>query len=135
VSERTFVDTSSYYALMDPRDDNHAAAVTAVQRLGRAGVDLYTTNFVVAESHGLILNRMDRDAAERFLDRLYAGATHIIRATEADETRARNIVHQYRDKEYSLVDAISFAVMQRLHIRVAWTYDEHFAQFGFALAR
>lgn len=133
MSERTFVDSSAYYALTDSRDHNHGAAVGAAQRLAHDGNDLYATNYVAAETHGLILNRLDRDSAERFLDRLYAGSTHIIRATEGDERRAREIIHQQRDKEYSLVDAISFAVMERLHLRQAWSYDQHFSQFGVAL--
>jgi predicted nucleic acid-binding protein len=86
---------------------------------------------VLIELHGLILNRIDRDTAERVLDALYASATRIIRATERDETRARQIIHRHHDKNYSLIDAISFAVMQRLHLRQVWTYDHHFAQFGF----
>ncbi len=135
MSQRTFVDSSAYYALTDPRDDNHAAAVSVAQNLAREGSDLYTTNFVTAEAHSLILNRTDRDTAERFLDRLYAGSTHIIRATEGDERRPREIIHQQRDKEYSLVDAISFAVMARLHLRQAWSYDQHFSQFGMALVQ
>jgi len=65
------------------------------------------------------------------LDETCAGATKIIRLLERDETQAREIIHQNKDKEYSLVDASSFALMQRLHIRVAWTYDQHFEQFGF----
>lgn len=92
---------------------------------------MYTTNFVVAEMHGLLLNRLDRDTAQRTLDRIYAGSLRIVRATEHDETCAREIIRQSQDKEYSLVDAISFAVMERLHIRHAWTYDHHFRQYGF----
>lgn len=56
-----------------------------------------------------------------------------MRATERDETRARAILRPHQDKDYSLVDAISFAVMERLHLRQAWTYDHHFGQYGFAL--
>lgn len=133
MSERTFVDSSAYFVVTDPRDDNHAAAVAAAQRLAREGNDLCTTNYVAAELHGLIVTRLNRDTAERVLDHLYASTTHVIRATEGDERRAREIIHQQRDKEYSLVDAISFAVMERLHLRLAWSYDQHFSQFGVAL--
>jgi predicted nucleic acid-binding protein len=131
MSERSFVDSAAFFALADPRDDNHALAVATAQRLAREGADMYTTNFVVAEAHGLLLNRLDRDTAQRTLDRIYAGSIRIIRATERDETRAREIIHQQNDKEYSFTDAISFAVMERLHIRRAWTYDHHFRQYGF----
>lgn len=133
MSGRIFVDSSAYFAFTDPRDDNHAAAFAAAQRLAQDDSDLYTTNYVAAETHGLMVNRLDRDSAERFLDRLYAGSTHVVRATEGDERRARQIIHQHRDKEYSLVDAISFAVIERLHLRQAWSYDQHFSQYGCAL--
>jgi predicted nucleic acid-binding protein len=131
MSERVFVDSSAYYALADPRDDHHTEAVAEQQRLIQAGSELYTTNAVIIETHGLILNRMDRDTAQRVLDRLYASTTRIIRATEGDETRARAIMRQHRDKAYSFTDAISFATMRRFHLKLVWTYDRHFSQFGF----
>ncbi len=133
MSGRIFVDSSAYLALTSDNDDNHGVAVTAWRRLSRDGTESYTANFVAAETHGLILNRINRDTAIRVLDGLYASATRIIRATEGDERRALEILRRHTDKEYSLVDAISFAVMDRLHIHDAWTYDHHFAQFGFNL--
>ncbi len=47
-----------------------------------------------------------------------------------DETRGHTIINQYADKDFSFAHAVSFAIMDRLHIRRAWTYDEHFAQDG-----
>lgn len=135
MSGRVFVDTSAYYALTDSNETSHAAAQAVVQQLAHESTELYTTNFVIAETHTLILNRLGRDTAERVLDRLYASATKIIRATEGDERRAREIVHQYHDKEFSLIDAISFAVMERIHLNQTFTFDQHFAQFGFTLLR
>ncbi len=134
MSERVFVDTSSYYALVDQSDAMHKSAVATAHRLSKNGADLFTSNFVVVETHTLILNRLGRDSATQALARIYASTTRIIRATEADERRGREIVVQQRDKDYSLVDAISFAVMERLHLRLAWTYDHHFHQFGFTQA-
>lgn len=134
MSDRVFVDTSAYFAFLDVSEREHAIAIATSRRLSGEGAELYTTNFVVAELHALIISRINRTVAQNFIDRLYAGATHVVRATEGDETRAREIIHRHQDKEYSMVDAISFAVMERLHIRLAWSYDQHFAQFGFALA-
>lgn len=112
----------------------HKSAVATAYHLSKSGADLFTSNFVVVETHTLILNRLGRDSAAQALARIYASTTRIIRATEADERRGREIVVQQRDKDYSLVDAISFAVMERLHLRLAWTYDHHFHQFGFTQA-
>lgn len=37
------------------------------------------------------------------------------------------------DKDFSFTDALSFAVMERLRIRTAFSLDRHFAQFGWTL--
>lgn len=132
MSERIFVDTSAWYALTDPSErEHHQRARATMQRLVDEGAELYTTNYVVAETHALVLNRMNRDIAEQVLNRLYASAIRIVRATEGDETRARDLIHHHRDKPYTLADAVSFAVMQRLHLKTSWTLDSHFAEMGF----
>lgn len=41
------------------------------------------------------------------------------------------LYRKYEDKEWGLVDCISFVVMQREGIAEALTYDHHFAQAGF----
>ena len=51
---------------------------------------------------------------------------------QRDERRAREIVFGYADKDFSLTDATSFAVMERLRIPQAFTLDRNFAQFGWA---
>ena len=134
MSERVFVDTSAYYALADRSDMRHESAVATAHHLSENGSDLFTSNFVVVETYTLILNRLGRDSATQALTRIYASTTRTIRATEADKRRGREIVVQQKDKDYSLVDAISFVIMERMHLRLAWTYDHHFHQFGFTQA-
>ena len=73
-------------------------------------------------------------AAVRVLAELDAGSARaVIRAEEGDERRAREIIRRYADKDFSLTDAISFAVMERLGIDHAFAFDPHFAQYGVAL--
>ncbi len=54
----------------------------------------------------------------------------LIRVTDGDERRAREIVIRYEDKSYSLVDATSFAAMERTGLTAAFTFDRHFRRFG-----
>lgn len=57
----------------------------------------------------------------------------VVRVRVRDESRAEEILDQYDDKEFSVTDALSFAVMERLDLRVAFSLDRHFAQFGWTL--
>lgn len=132
---RVFVDTSAYYAFIDRTDVSHIAAQLQFVRMFGDGTELVTTNFVLAETHALLLNRIGRAAAIRFLETFFQSSMTLIRVTEADETSARQIVFAASDKDYSYTDATSFAVMTRLHIKVAFTLDHHFAQGGFQILR
>jgi predicted nucleic acid-binding protein len=125
------VDTSAMYAMLDASERDHAEARAIVARLARERWRLFTTNYIVAEIHALVLVRVNRAVAERALNELDASPTTIVRATEADEQRARAIIKQYQDKNFSLTDAITFAVMERLGIDRVFTFDRNFAQYGF----
>ena len=54
----------------------------------------------------------------------------MVRVRIQDERRADEILARYDDQEFSLTDALSFAVMERLGIREVFSLDHHFAQFG-----
>ena len=127
---RVFVDTAGYFALADHRDGNHSAALNVLRLLTTLHARSFTSNFVVAELHGLLLNRAGRDLAARILAEIDSSTITIVRVSRKDE-----IIQQYADKEFSLVDATSFAIMERLRISQAFTFDQHFAQFGFTLIR
>lgn len=60
-------------------------------------------------------------------------ATTVGRVRAVEEQRAREIIYRYDDKDLSMTDAISFAIMERLHIMKAFTFDRHFAQYGFSV--
>jgi predicted nucleic acid-binding protein len=99
----------------------------------RDRVRLVTTNFVVAETHALILARSGRDLAANILQWIDESPTVKIRVNEADELRAREIIRHFRDKAFTLTDATSFAVMERLGIDRAVAFDRHFRQYGFQM--
>ena len=130
-SRRVFVDTSAYYSATVTRDRNHGRASVTMEHLILTHRPLVTTNFVLAELHGLLVSRTERTLAVDALTRIKASPlTTFIRVQEEDEDRAWAIVTQYDDKDFSLTDAISFAVMERLGLRTAFAFDRHFEQFG-----
>ncbi len=104
-----------------------------LRRLTEQRCRLFTTNFVVAETHALILTRVGRTNAREALRLIDAGSETVIRISVDDERRARAILDRDQDKTFSLVDAMSFAVMERMGITDAFAFDRHFAQYGFRL--
>jgi predicted nucleic acid-binding protein len=130
---RVFVDSSSYLALLDADDEHHREATEILQELAQARYRQFTTNVLLIESHALILSVLGRAQAAQFLQDMHESNTVVIRARASDEERAKQILFQYTDKEFSFADAISFAVMERLDIRLAFTFDRDFAQYGFAV--
>jgi predicted nucleic acid-binding protein len=119
--------------MLDRSERHYAAAVVASSQISDARWPVFTTNFVLAETHALLLTRLNRFVAARFLDETEDMPVTMVRVTEEDEQRARAIIRQYDDKDFSLTDATSFAVMERLAISQAFTLDRNFAQYGWVV--
>ena len=127
-----FIDTSFFFSLVNRKDAHHAQARSLFERLANEETQYFTSNFVLAEAHALILNRIGRDPAAQFIEAMkFRSVTTIIRVTPLDESRAEEIIFKYTDKDFSYVDATSFAIMERLKITQCLAYDHHFVQYGF----
>lgn len=127
---RILVDSSAYFALLDRDDANHSNALAIHDRLISEGWRLFTTSFVLAETHALLLNRLNQDIATKFLREMEQSTTTMVWVTPADMQRAKPIIYQYEDKDFSLTDVTSFVTMERVHIPYAFAFDRHFAQYG-----
>ena len=51
------------------------------------------------------------------------------RISEEDEQQAWRIINDFDDKDFSYVDVTTFAVMTRLGLTKAFSFDEHFNQY------
>lgn len=132
-SRRALLDTSAYFALADLGEKHYPEANIIRNRLSTERWRLFTTNFIVSETHALILTRLGYRYAIRFLDQIDQSPTTIVRVAGSDESRAREILRQYDDKNFSLTDTTSFAVMKRLNIPYAFTFDRNFIQYRIAV--
>jgi predicted nucleic acid-binding protein len=120
-------DSSAILALLDADDADHAKAVKAAHRIAAERRPSFITNYIEVEAHALLLCQLGRSLA---LEWLLSGGLPVLRAAPAEEQRAREILVQHRDKDHSLCDAISFAVMVSRGVRTAFTFDRHFRQYG-----
>ena len=127
-----FVDTSAWYPLIVARHPDHARLGTALRELIHDHRRLVTTNLVVAETHALLLRRVGRAAALTFVQTVDEPPNVVVRSSRELEAAAeRNWLARYDDQDFSLADAVSFAVMTDRGIREALTLDRHFAVAGF----
>lgn len=128
-----FADTSALFALAVVHDQYHSQARRISAELVAARTQLVTSNFIVAEFHALIVNRVSSASANEALSRLENSEIRFVRIFVRDEQRARNILNLYPGHGYTLTDATSFSVMERLGISVSFTFDHHFAMQGYAV--
>ena len=126
-----FVDTSVWYAAADSSDASNASAKIILA----AGEPLVTSDHVLVETWTLLRYRLRRQAAERFWEGLRNGVAVLEPVGVADLEAAWQIGVSYRDQDFSLVDRTSFAIMCRLGIDRAASFDSDFAIFRFGANR
>jgi predicted nucleic acid-binding protein len=127
-----FVDTSVWFALVVARDAGNARAKAILRE---ADAPILTTDHVLVETWSLLATRYRRSAAELFWDRIRQGAAAVETVTSADLEAAWAIGETFPDQDFSIVDRTSFAVMERLGIGKAASFDHHFAVYRYGRSR
>jgi predicted nucleic acid-binding protein len=122
-----FVDSSAFYAAVDAGDRANAAARVVLA----AEEPLLTSDHVLVECWLLLRRRLGEIVADGFWAGLRASGTAIEGVVGADLEVAWRIGEDFPDQRFSLVDRTSFAVMQRLGVYRAATFDDDFAVFRF----
>ena len=120
-------DSSAILALLDADDADHARAVAAAREIASERRPSFITNHVEAETHALLLRKLGRGIAREWL---LAGGLTVVPVLPAEEQRAKEILARHTDKDWTLCDAISFAVLDARHVTRAFTFDHHFRQYG-----
>ncbi len=126
-----FIDTSAIYAVMDQSDRNHTAARLLWLTLLESGSPMFTTNYVVVESCALAQNRLGLEAVRTIHEDILP-ALEVLWIDEAVHTLAMAALLAARRRKLSLVDCASFSVMRQVGSRVAFAFDQHFTEEGFA---
>ena len=120
-------DSSVILALLDANDADHGRAVQVARQIAAARRPSFITNYIQVEAHALLLRKLGRMLAREWL---LTGGLPVVRALPAEEDRAREIIARHSDKNWSLCDAISFAVLEARAVRRAVTFDHHFRQYS-----
>ncbi len=126
-----FVDTSAFVALRNAAEAEHERARAALSELVAEGVALFTSNYVFAETYTALTVRVGRAEAIEWGRRFRAsGAIELVRLEQDVEDAAWEILEAHGDKQWSYVDATSFALIERDGGGEAFALDAHFGQRG-----
>jgi predicted nucleic acid-binding protein len=123
-----FVDTGAWFANVVAGDARHLAASTWFSANNTL---LVTSDYVIAETLTLLRARGQASLAISFGETLVSTELASIEyVSEQDFEQAWQIFRDYDDKAWSFTDCTSKVVMERLGIKTAFAFDQHFRQFG-----
>ncbi len=124
-----FVDTGFLFALFSHNDPDHKRAREVFETIKTPQLSklLLTTNHVVFETIRLTRRRIGhRDAV--FMGKLLYSEkmAQIHWVTKEEEKAAFEYLTKFRDKDYSIIDCLSFVIMERKGIKEALAVDSDF---------
>ena len=130
-----FADTSFFVAGNDDRDSHHRIAVELFRWV--AGRRIVTTNHVRGETWTTLRRKLWHGRAVEFIDGIgHSGQqVEVAHLTPELEHDALRWLRQHDEREYSFVDATSFAFMRAKGIEEALAFDGDFAAAGFVELR
>jgi predicted nucleic acid-binding protein len=132
--EAAFVDSGAWIALALSRDPLHPQAREKWDLLQGAGAKLHTSVPIIIETFTFLDRNANRDVALTWKQSIYkAGTVKILTCELRDLEQSWEYFRRADLHKLSAVDATSFAIMRRARIRLAYTFDHHFAVVGFRL--
>ena len=125
-----FLDTSFVVAIINADDALHQAALSLEEDLKQYS-HIWITEAILFEI-GNSFSKNNKEQVAQFIQYCYdSPRIQVIKFNEELFHQALNYYTQYLDKDWSLTDCLSFAVMRKECISIAYSSDHHFEQAGF----
>lgn len=131
------LDSSAIYALTDSRDQYHQSAKDLLNNIQKSNLPIFVTNAVIIESYRLILHKLGKANAQKFLQTVVndvkSGVLKVERMSEADEEGGKKIIFDNQGHSLTLTDTINFSVMLRMGIYKMFGFDSDCCIVGLEL--
>lgn len=126
-----FVDTSFYYASLDPRDAHHEKAIQLNHQVVEKKLQMLSTWEIICETVTLLRNRFGYKAAVLFIDQILPSLEIIYIDDDIRALALKWFKKLSADKKISLCDVVSYLlVTQKLdHIPIL-AFDDDFKDLG-----
>jgi uncharacterized protein len=132
MENKVFLDTSFAIALSVESDRHFDYAVKLSEQLETENTRLITTTAILLEIGNALSKQRYRQAAKELLSSLEQDDTvEIVPMTDELYQKAFQLFCNRPDKDWGLIDCVSFIVMREKRLSEALTADEHFEQAGF----
>ncbi len=126
-----FLDTSYIIAILVANDQYHDMALAITAQLNTTDRFCYT-DAIVFESLNALSKTPFRQAGLRFFEQLNANPhAELLHTTPERFQSALRSFERSADKEWGLVDCLSFLTIQERRIDYALSADKHFEQAGY----
>ncbi len=132
MTNELFLDTSFSIGLVSLRNTIHKKSNEWSQKIEELKIPVVTTQAVLLEIGNALSKSVFRQVEIGLLENFENDPNTII-VSLSDELyqKAFELFRNRTDKEWELVDCVSFVVMREREIEAALTADEHFVQAGF----
>jgi len=115
------LDTGFLYALLNRKENLHKRVLAAAQTVYGS---IYLPTPVTTEVAYLLLRDLGVDAVADFVESLAKSNFILIEPQSSDYQRAAAIMRQYREARIDFVDAVLFAIAERMDIVHILTVDQ-----------
>ena len=128
-----FADTSGLFALLARDDDMHVRAKLNFSYFSTHDVRLLSSSYVLLETLALLHRRIGLAAVADFQSKIVP-LLEIVWVDAEWHAKALQRLFTLGRKDVSLVDCLSFEVMEARNLRTVFSFDKHFEERGFSLA-
>ena len=129
-----YVDAAGWIALVNRRDTLHPEAVRIYKQLLQEQCKFITTSVVLLEVgnwlspvplRGLMINLLHRIEQSSRIE--------VVHVTPELYAKGWELYSNRLDKDWGVIDCVSFVIMQERNLAEALTSDHHFEQAGFKI--
>jgi predicted nucleic acid-binding protein len=127
-----FLDTNGWLALLNASEELHQRADAFWRSLGNRNYSVVLTDWIIAETGNGLARTLARERFALIAQSLFTNPRcRVVFVTPSLVRQGLDLFRQRADKQWGLVDCVSFSVMTNEGINEAFTTDRHFEQAGF----
>lgn len=124
-----FADTSALFALLARNDRMHSAARATFEHLAKHDARLVTSSYVLVETIALLQRRIGLAAVRDFHAKIVP-LLELIWVDDGWHSRAMYRLLMSGARDLSLVDCLSFEIIEAKALPYAFAFDKHFQTEG-----